>query len=415
MTPRGAEAPAPGWLEALIRRLAPAGGLSGSHDVRTRLGMLEGYVSMAVSLLLCAGKAVLGWVSGSLSLLADAANNGADIGTSLVVALSFRWSRKPRDKEHPYGHGRVESVAGLVLSIALIVVGLEVGHAGVQRLLNPQPLWVPWWLMAAVALTVALKAALAWFAAILARYTGSTVLKADAWNHFFDILSTALVLLALLGAGIGWPGLDGWAGLGVSGFIIFTGLRYAKKTVDTLVGEAPSLDEIRRIKQIGLEIAPVHSVHDVLIHDYGNLKLISFDIELDAKLTALECHEITARVEKAIAAAIQAKVIVHADPVDHSHPQYAAVTAAFDQAVRDDRRLVGYHDLRVTGMATKLNVSADLVAAEHIDAKEFGDIAGAAWRRLAGARPEICDLDIGVESEYASDPDYRRTFSAPGT
>jgi len=152
-------------LQRVVVQELPADG----HDNRTRLGMLAGWTSTIMSAFMAAGKFWLGLASGSVSMIADATNNLTDMGSSLVIALGFQWSRKPPDEDHPFGHGRIEAVATLVLAIALILVGAEVAKSGVMRLINPQPIVAPTWLLIAVGITVAVKAWMAVFAQMLAK------------------------------------------------------------------------------------------------------------------------------------------------------------------------------------------------------------------------------------------------------
>jgi len=140
--------PCPG-MNFLLQRILDSSSSTDSHENRTRLGMLAGWTSAFLSTLLAIAKGWLGLVSGSVSMIADATNNLTDVGSSLVIALGFQWSRKPRDEEHPFGHGRIEAVATLVLAIALLLVGFEVAQSGVVRLIHPKPVEAPWWVMVA--------------------------------------------------------------------------------------------------------------------------------------------------------------------------------------------------------------------------------------------------------------------------
>jgi len=250
-------------MDFLLRRILDPDSAPDSHENRTRIGMLEGWVSTLMSLVLCIVKGWLGLVSGSVSLLADATNNLMDMGSSLVVALGFQWSRKPSDEEHPFGHGRIEAVATLVLSIVLLLVGVEVAKSGVVRLLDPQPVNAPGWLLVAVGATVALKVWLAVFARNLARLSRSHVLEADAWNHAFDVVSTLLVVVALVGSRMGWAALDGWTAIGVAVFILITGIKYAREAIDILLGKKPEPEEVDAIHRIVDAVDGVMGVHEI--------------------------------------------------------------------------------------------------------------------------------------------------------
>lgn len=404
--------PPRGLTGLLVRRLVPAGADPSATASRTALGEFEGYVSTAISVVLSLTKAVLGWIAGSVSLVADAVNNLADIGTSLVIALGFRWSSKPRDREHPFGHGRVETVITLILAIALVGVGFEVARAGVGRLLNPRPCHAPWWLTATVIVTVVVKGWLALFARTLAKATRSQVLEADAWNHTFDIASTALVVVALLGTALGWPRLDGFAAVGVSLFIAWTGIRYLRSSVHTLIGEAPSADDLARVRSTAAAVAGVRGVHDVIVHAYGDVRHISLHIEVDSNLTVLAAHTLAEAVEARIAEALGAKTTVHVDPVDRAHACYLRAEKALVDAVqRGD--LVGFHDLRVSGPESALDVQVDLVVTKETLTGEFQGRLEAMRRRLQAELPGLHRADLGIETEYSSEQEFRREFIRP--
>lgn len=397
-----------GWI---VRRLAPEGLDPHGTAVRTRLGEWEGYVSTAISILLAFTKAVLGAVSGSVSLIADSVNNLADVGSSLLIAISFRWSRRPRDAEHPYGHGRIEAVATLVLALFLLGIGVELARNGVRRLIWPQEVWVGGWILGAVAATVALKTWLAVFARAVARYTGSQVLEADAWNHFFDILSSLLVVIALLFVKIGQPRVDGFAAVGVALCIAYTGFRYAREAVNEILGRAPTADEMERLREVAMSEPGVCGVHDIIVHEYGDVRLVSLHIEVGAELTVMEAHRIAEHVETRIGEQLDAKAVVHVDPVDRSHPAYAQAERALRDHVAGSPDLVAYHDLRVTGPADRYAMSVDLVVRSGVQRSEFDGVLGKAQQRLHERLPGAERIELGVETEYASDPEYRRSFS----
>lgn len=396
-----------GWL---ARRAIPAGTDPASTEGRTRLGELEGYVSTVISIVLSAVKAVFGLWSGSVSLIADAINNAADIASSLLIAFACRWSRKPHDPEHPFGHGRAETIATLVLSFCLIIVAIEVGHVGVNRLLHPQPLSAPGWMLGIIGLTVALKAWLAWFARAVAQATRSEVIEADAWNHFFDILSTLLVLVALFGARIQLPWLDGLAGVGVSLFIFWTGARFAARATHTLIGTAPDPEEMQHIRAIACSVPGVRGAHDVVVHAYGDLKLVSLHIEVDAQLTVMAAHEMAERVEAEIARILDYRTVVHVDPVDRTHPAYPAAEQAMRRMTEGHPELAGFHDLRLHGNATKYDLSVDFVANPGVPSDRFAQLLSDMKVEVHRELPGTDRVDLGLELDLASKHEHRRTF-----
>jgi cation diffusion facilitator family transporter len=394
-----------------VRRIVPAGADPAATDSRQALGEFEGYLSTGISLVLSATKAFLGVFSGSVSLIADAVNNAADIASSLVIALGCRFSRKPGDRKHPFGHGRLETVAMLVLAILLIGVSLEVASSGIRRLLHPEPCAAPPWLLAVLGGTVVVKAWLALFAWTLARASRSQVLDADAWNHTFDIASTALVLLALLGTRIGWLSVDGWAALGVSGFIAWTGIRYTRAALNTLIGEAPTAADLARIRGLAAGVPGVRGVHDVIVHAYGDVRLISLHIEVDANLTVTAAHAMAEQAELRVAQATGAKVIAHADPIDRSHPAYGDAETFLQRMVNAHGHVSGFHDLRLTGPADAYDLAVDVVLQPEVRSEDFHDEFDRLRDRLRAGLPAMRKVDIGIETEGGSEHEQRRLYA----
>jgi cation diffusion facilitator family transporter len=377
---------------------------------KTELGKLQGATSAIVSLALASLKAVLAIFSGSISLLADALNNFGDLAGSLVLIFGYRLSQKPRDDDHPYGHGRLRTVAGLILAIILIVVGVEAAKSGVMRIVDPQPVSADAWILAAIFVSILVKCWMALFARRIARLTDDAALASEAWNHFFDIFSTGLVLLALFGARHGMPAIDGWAGIGISVFIIYAGASYVRETANILIGTAPSQEDLDEVRRLALGFEEVESVHDVQIHDYGNMRLITLHVEMDAAATAIACHKLTERVEDAISAHFDAKVIVHGDPVDLSHPDYKALARALNSLVADTRDFVDFHDLRIAGARPQLKVEVDLVTRTAVASRDFSAKADQAADFLRARLAGVGQLQIGIETSYASDPEYRKSY-----
>lgn len=386
-----------GWI---VCRFLPGLGDPVGLDGRTRIGLLQGSVSVGINLLLFAVKLILGLLLGSVALLADAVHSLSDVGSSLVILLGFWWARKPRDPQHPFGHGRVELVTALVMSVLLIVLAVEFARAGVIRIMTPRPYFTPWWIIVTVGGTMLLKHGLSQFARVLARATRSGALEADYWHHVADVLSTGLVLLALLASRAGWAAIDGWAGLGVAIFILYTGIHTARKAISPLLGEAPSPDEVRRIETAAAAVAGVRGVHDLILHRYGEDRLMSLHVEVDAGLSAMAVHDIAERVEHDVERAIGGKAIVHVDPVDRSHPQYRQAEHVLRSVVSDQDTLSEFHDLRVEGPAHKLALSVDVVAVLGTEEAAYPDIEARVCEAIRHAMGDIATVQVTVETGY---------------
>ena len=242
-------------------------------SVRSRYGSLGAWVSIAVNVLLFAVKGFLGIALNSVALIADAVHTLSDVGTSVVVLMGFRISQRPSDQEHPFGHGRAESIATLIVSILLIVAGVELMDSAVRRIFNPvvNAQEINLAVVIIVAGTIVVKELLARFAGQLGVMIDSDVLKADSLHHRSDAFSTVFVLLSIIFVRGGYVYLDGIAGVLVALIVVYTGYIVARKAVSPLLGERPSLELIKQIEDIALGVEGVEGVHDVIVHRYGQI------------------------------------------------------------------------------------------------------------------------------------------------
>ena len=390
-----------GWL---VRRIAGTQDLA-KPEARKRLGLLQGLISAGLNLLLVLTECVLAAFTGSIALLADAFNNATDVVTGIVVALSFAWSRRPRDHSHPFGHGRIEHIATLILSIALLAVGFEIGRAGLERLLHPRPLTIAPVVLVILLLMVLIEVWLTLFTRALARATRSETLAADGWNHTFDILSNVLVFLGLLGARHGWLALDGWAGLGVAGFIFFTGTRYLRRAINILLGEAADPALRGRIRSIALAQAGVRDAHEVVINTYGDQHMVSLHIEVDAAQSARQAHDLAEQVEQNIEHELpDTKVIVHVDPVDRSHPAYTRAEQALRDYCAGEPRVEEFHDLRLDETAEGLALSTDVVLQLNLPIAEQQQIVKDLEQHLRQHIAELQQVALRRETSYSGNP-----------
>lgn len=403
----------PCWFMTLMVRWILVDGLSpDSHENRTRLGILAGWVSVVISTALAITKFFLGYISGSVSIIADATNNVADVGSSLMIALGFQWSRKPRDEEHPFGHGRIEAVATIVLAVVLLVVGIEVGKSGVMRLIDPHPVSAPTWLLVAVGVTLVVKTWMAIFARSLASLTKSRVLAADAWNHTFDIVCSIMVVLALVCSRMGWGALDGWTAVAVALFILYTGISYGREAIDMLLGQKPDPDIVNKIAALVEQVDAVINVHEIIVHHYGAVQMVSFHIEVDAHLSLVDAHEIAEAAEDVVEQAFGWRTIAHLDPVDNLHPFASKLKRAVKSYVASDSRVASAHDVRAEGEDAPFWVSFDLVIDMKISTTEYNDIyEGCLAYLLETFGDQFAGADIALEAVVESAPTQRRIFT----
>ena len=299
---------------------------------RARVGVFQGWISVGVNGLLFIIKIILGFMIGAVSLIADAVHTFSDVVTSSIVIWGFKQSEKPADVEHPYGHGRAEYIATLIIAILLCVAGIEIIESSIHRIKNPDLVNVKWWMVAVLSLTVIIKEITARYADYLSSLIASGTLHADAWHHRSDALSSLLVVGAMVSGIFGYSSVDGWAGLGV---------------VDDLIGKPPTTEEVENIRNIVMSVQGVLGVHDITVHSYGHDKFVSLHAEVDANETTAVAHDISEEVEERLVGALGVGPTVHIDPVHPGNPLVKKVQNYLNQNWSDDERITDIHDVRV--------------------------------------------------------------------
>ncbi len=385
--------PLSAWVIARVERRT-----TGLREQRAAFGIIEGWVGMCLNTVLFAVKLALGMSIGSVALIADAVHTLADGVSSAVLIIGSYVARRPADREHPYGHGRAEIVAAIIIAVLLGIAGVEFFKSSVQRILAPLPLVADWVVVVVVLGLAVVKELNARFAVSLARRCGSKAIEADAWHHRSDVFATILVAVGIIGAKYGWLILDGIMGIAVSLVILLTAMHLAKQSVDPLIGAAPEPEEIERLAAAALTVAGVHGVHDIVMHDYGDVRLISLHIETCASESPLAMHATAEAVQQLLGEGRKGHVVVHVDPVDRSHPGYADAYRAVEQIVAAEPRVQSFHDLRLAGQGAELELTCDLVLEP-----EVADI-GAVKREIIlqiKKATEVASVEVAVEPLFA--------------
>ena len=369
--------------------------------VRARYGALEGWASIVINLLLFVVKIVLGLSVRSVSLIADAVHTLADSGTSAVVIIGFKIARKPSDKEHPFGHGRMESIAALVVSVLLFMAGVELVEKSIHAIVKPHSSTAPTSVILVILATIVIKELMSRFSYQLGEIIDSQALKADALHHRSDVIATALVVVALIATRFGYNNIDGVMGVGVSLIIFYSAFSIAKEAVNPLLGEAPSRETIKEIENLALAYEGVSGVHDVIFHKYGQTSVISLHIEVSDNDSASNLHALAEQVEDTITEKIPGMAIVHVDPINKEHPQYEAISQAIKEIIYGDRRTNSFHDLRIVGCdANRCNVIFDIVLEQDADEQETYDIIRSITEKFKTKFPEMKTV-IKAEPKYA--------------
>ncbi len=357
-------------FESITNRYIPKSKES-TKVYRSRIGKFQGWISIIVNGLMFFLKLSIGLIIGSISVIADAFHTLTDVISSGIVIWGFNEAKKPADKNHPYGHGRAEYVATLVIAILLIVAGIEFIESSIERIVNPTIVEPQWWMIISIIITIFIKIIVALYAEFLSSKIASSTLHADAWHHQADAISSFLVAFAMILGKYGYSQFDGWIGLIVAMFIMWSGFGIAKAAVDDLIGKPPTIEEINDIRQLSQNVEGVMGVHDIAVHSYGKDKFASIHIEIDADENQMEAHNISEKVEKILNRKLGVSPTVHVDPVSIKDPKTNEVKKYLKENYSDHEIITGFHDIRVVdtkrhhvilfGVDVKPNLSKSLI------------------------------------------------------
>ncbi len=288
-----------------------------SHRLNSRrdFGYLEAWVSIVGNIFLFLVKFFAGLNLNSISLIADAFHSLSDVLTSIVVLLGFKLGSKPADEDHPFGHGRIEQIATLVIALMLLIVAYDLGKSSIERIMNPVKIGSNIAVIIFMIISAGFKEWMARFSIYLGEKINSEALIADAWHHRSDAVASLLVGLGLIFVRFNFFYIDGILGLVVVILLGIVGVELIKSSVDFLLGKAPDRDLLNRIRDITLSVPGVLDLHDILVHDYQSSKVISLHIEVEDSLSAKEAHRIALEVQDRIKRKLKgADISVHIDP-----------------------------------------------------------------------------------------------------
>lgn len=339
-------------------------------QVRARCGNLAGLVGICCNLLLSAGKFLAGLLTGSVAISADAVNNLSDASSSIITLLGFRLAARPADDEHPYGHGRTEYLSGLAVSVMILLIGAELAKTSIQKILSPEPITTGMASILILAASILVKFWMAAFNRHVGRLIRSATLEATAADSRNDVISTGAVLIAtLLQMRFGWN-LDGYMGLAVAAFILWSGWGLVKDSIAPLLGQTPDPELVRHIADVTLSYPGVLGIHDMIVHDYGpGRQFASLHAEMAASADVLESHDTIDRIEKYFLEQEGLHVVIHYDPIvtDDSETGEARKFFAAEAKKLDPR--LSIHDLRMVPGTTHTNVIFDLVLPRELDSR----------------------------------------------
>lgn len=333
-----------------------------SPAVRQAYGILCGGVGIALNLVLFLGKWIAGMISGSIAITADAFNNLSDAGSSIITLVGFKLSGQKPDPEHPFGHGRMEYISGLFVSVAILIMGFELITTSIEKVRRPEPIESSPLILGILAASILIKVYMAYYNRSVGKKIGSAAMNATAMDSLSDTISTALVLAATIISHFTGLLLDGWFGILVGLFIFYTGIQTMKDTMNPLLGQPPKKELVKKIEQIVTAHSTVHGIHDLIVHDYGPGRLmISLHAEVDADGNLLELHDEIDNIEHELQQKLNCAATIHMDPIVTDDEEVVRIREKVNEIVASLGANFTMHDFRMVKGPTHTNLVFDVV------------------------------------------------------
>ena len=349
-------------IELLAKWFIPHRDSMENGALRRAYGTLCGAVGIGLNILLFMGKFFAGQLSGSIAVTADAFNNLSDAGSSAVTLLGFRLAGKKPDTDHPFGHGRIEYISGLIVAGLILLMGVELAKSSFDKILHPEEVTFSALAVVILAVSVAVKLYMWFYNRRIGGKLRSAAMEATAMDSLSDAAATFAVLLATL---IGkWTGLavDGYVGLLVALFILFSAYKAAKETLSPLLGQDPDPELVQRIRDIVAEHDTVVGIHDLVIHDYGpGRQMVSLHAEVPASGDILELHDVIDNIERELHEKLHVQAVIHMDPIVTDDAEVDALRRQVAELARQVEPRMTVHDLRVVRGTTHTNLVFDAV------------------------------------------------------
>ena len=329
--------------------------------VRSSIGKLAGLTGIVCNCLLTVLKLVIGLLVGSMAIIADGVNNLSDAASSLTTLLGFRMAQRPADKQHPYGHARYEYLSGLAVAALILLIGAELVKSSIAKIINPEPIDISAATIALLAASVAVKLWMSGFYKTLGKKINSTALYATSVDSRNDVISTCAVLLGCLVNYLFGLNIDGYVGLAVAIFILYSSVGIAKDTISPLLGQQADDELVDKITELVLSHEKVLGVHDLLVHDYGPGRCYaSAHVELSADEDPMACHDIIDDIECDVLEKMNVHFVIHYDPVVQNDAEQNEMRRTVGEIIRELDPAFSIHDFRIVRGSAQSKLVFDL-------------------------------------------------------
>lgn len=375
------------------------------YNIRARIGKLSGAVGIICNCLLAAGKLIVGHMTSSMSITADGLNNLSDGASSIVTLLGFKLAEKPADRKHPYGHARIEYIAGLTVAVMILFIGLELGKSSVEKLIDPEPIEFSFTAVWVLCASILVKLFMMLFNLKMGRRINSNALLATAADSRNDVMTTSAVLAASIVEHFYDVRIDGVMGIAVSLFILYSGIKLAGETMSPLLGEGANPELQKQITDYINGCPMVLGCHDLMVHDYGpGRRYASIHVEIDKNEDPMACHARIDRMERECLKNYGTHLVIHYDPVVTDDPEVNSTKKLVNTIikVRDGRLTI--HDFRMKDDGESVKMSFDMILPEDLRGQEqsIKETVEKALNSL-DSKKYYADITFDIDSEGAKE------------
>lgn len=350
--------------------------------VRERYGTVSGIFGICTNILLFLIKLIIGLISHSITIIADGVNNLMDVGTSVLTMIGFKISSKPADKEHPYGHARFEQITALLVALLVLVIGVLFAKSSIDKIITPEELSLSWVTYVTLVAAIILKLIQMLTYLDFSKAINSEAIRAAALDSRNDVISTSSVLLSVIIMGVFKINIDGYVGLLVSLFLVYSSLKMVRETIDPMLGIPPSKELIDSITDLVCTSEYVNGIHDLVIHNYGvGANFASCHVEVDAAGDVIAIHDEIDNIERLAHYSLGVMLTIHMDPIDYSNPIRQKLYAITESVLNEYSKDLSFHDFRIVDGPTHTNVLFDIVEPvdTHIDLHDIRQLLTQAY------------------------------------
>ncbi|HYF82198.1 MAG TPA: cation diffusion facilitator family transporter [Clostridia bacterium] len=370
-------------------------------NVRQKYGYLGGFVGIVCNVMLSAAKVTIGLMSNSIAITADAVNNLTDAASSVITLIGFKITNKPADREHPFGHARIEYISAMIVSFLVILVGFEFLKSSFERVINPEVLKFDIISFSVLIISIGIKVWLSRFYKNIGRKIDSKTMEASATDSLSDVITTSVVAFSLLcSKWITFP-IDGYIGLLVSAFIIYSGISLTRETLNPLLGEAPEPKFITEITEKTMRYEKIIGIHDMIVHNYGPGRcVVSLHAEIPAKMDIMEAHDIIDLAEQEISEELDIHLVIHMDPINTDDKVVQSTLEQVIEIITELREELTIHDFRIVGGEGHKNLIFDLVVPYEYDEKKAKNLSAEVAQEIKARYPNY-NAVIYIDRAYS--------------